>query len=592
MKESLPHTSHRQTVPLKTRVGWGFGGLADNYIMNALNALFLILYVQYFKMPPVLAGLALAVPRFFDAITDPMIGNLSDNSRSRFGRRKPFMVVGVILSAVLLPLFWMPVGAESASNPDWWKNGLFLYAAVLGMIYALTYTLFVVPYTALGYELTPDYDERTRVLAWRMYIGLLGSMTVPLFYRLVQLDRFGNEARGAVIISLGIGIIIILCGLIPVWVCPENKQVQKQEQIPFFRAMKESLTNRAYLILLVSYIIIIVALFSAGTLGGFLNIYYICGGNKDFAGVLMGTAGVMGALVSYGSMFLLTAVSTRFEKKVAMLLGLALALISSASIWFTYNPRWPMLQLVSILIGSLGLQGCWLMVSSMTADICDEDELKTGLRREAMFGAVEGLALKGALAFTAVLGGILLQISGFDAERVDQFEEQTLSAAVRPVRGWEIPEGPFAAATENFLVAGDKLELISNDQSAVEEGSRWTVIWRLLRGENLYFRWYEFEEALEIYLAAGEAYVASLPEADPFSEEFSTYRANAEQEFVHDFGEQKSVSQRMKGMVVVFQVIGLGIAAMIMLAYPITRKRSEETRRQLDARHAASEAAL
>ena len=87
------HRKHVATsadhVSLGTRIGWGFGGLADNYIMNALNVLFLVIYVQYFKMPPVLAGLALALPRFFDAITDPLIGNISDNTRTRWGRRRP-----------------------------------------------------------------------------------------------------------------------------------------------------------------------------------------------------------------------------------------------------------------------------------------------------------------------------------------------------------------------------------------------------------------------------------------------------------------------------------------------------------------------
>ena len=75
-------------VSLKTRIGWGAGGIADNFIMNALNILGLLLYVDYFKLSPILAGIAMFIPRFIDAVSDPIIGNISDNTRSRWGKRK------------------------------------------------------------------------------------------------------------------------------------------------------------------------------------------------------------------------------------------------------------------------------------------------------------------------------------------------------------------------------------------------------------------------------------------------------------------------------------------------------------------------
>jgi len=560
-------------------MGWGVGGIADGYIMGILNLVFLLLYVQHFKMPPVLAGVALALPRFFDAITDPLIGNLSDNTRSRWGRRRPYMAVGAILSAILLPFFWLPPGG--AENPIWYQNPAFIFASVLGCFYALTYTLYVVPFTALGYELTPDYDEKTRVLAWRMYLGLLSLLTMPWAYTLMQNDSFANEAVGAIRVSIGCGVLIIIAGLFPVLVCRERQDVQAQEASPFFKSFAATMTNKAFLILLVAYIFIIVGLFSAGNLGAFLNIYYICGGNKDFGGLLVAVNGTLAAIVSYLSMFLISAVSVRTGKKTGMILGLCLALAGAGFAWFTMDPRWPMAQLITTVIACMGLQGCWLMVSSMVADVCDEDELKTGLRREGMFGAVNGFALKAALSLTALIGGVLLQFSGFDAEGVDQSEARTIEEVIEPSRAWNIEDESFRAATDKFEKSCVRFIEISEDKASIE-GSKWTVVGRLIKGEQVYFRWYDFEDAVREYLGAVET--CGVSASLETKVELEVYAETVRTGFLAEFDEQKNVGLLMKKLIIGFQVVGLVIAVAIFAFYPITRHHAEETRRKLDER--------
>lgn len=329
------------------------------------------------------------------------------------------------------------------------------------------------------------------------------------------------------------------------------------------------MTNKPFMILLVAYIIIIVGLFSAGNLGAFVNIYYICGGNKDFGGLLVAVAGSLGAIVSYLSMFLVTAVSVRTGKKTGMLLGLTLALLGVIGAWFAMDPRWPMAQLLTTVIACMGLQGCWLMVSSMVADVCDEDELKTGLRREGMFGAVNGFALKAALSATAMIGGILLTVTGFDAEKVDQFEARTIANVIQPAREMQISTPEFERASERFIE-------ISEDQSSMD-GSKWTVLWRLMKGEKAFFRWYDFEDALAVFMQ-------TLPVERP---EIASYVASVEQGFTVEFAEQKRIALLMKKLIIGCQVVGL-IAAMAVFAfYPITRQRAEETRRLLDERNGA-----
>lgn len=229
----------------------------------------------------------------------------------------------------------------------------------------------------------------------------------------------------------------------------------------------------------------------------------------------------------------------------------------------------------------MGLQGCWLMVSSMVADICDEDELKTGLRREGMFGAINGFALKAALSVTALIGGLLLQFTGFSSDEVDRFQSRTITQLIEPARAWELEEGDFKTASETFDLSASRFIEISEDQSGLE-GSKLTIFSRLLKGENVFFRWYDFEDALNLYLTAVKAYEPEASES--MQAELATFVQMANDGFLTDYKEQKRVALLMKKLIIGCQAVGLVMAMVIFVFYPITRARAEETRRLLDER--------
>ncbi|MBE6400041.1 MAG: MFS transporter [Lentisphaerae bacterium] len=403
-------------VPLKTRIAWGLGGWADNYTFVIVNTLFLFLYVDYFHMDPVLAGMALAIPRVFDAITDPIIGNWSDNFRSRWGRRRPLIAVGVVGCAILLPLYWLPPMLETVSNP-WYCNIPFIYISLLGCLYAAVYTLFVVPYTALGLELSDDYDERTKVLSWRMYFGLLGQTLSPLVYSLsVRESLFPNIRYGAVTMSIAAGIFILVLGMFPAIFCKENPRNSQHEKINFFRAMKGILSNGPYLILVGGFFIVLSCCSVSSGISGLINLYYVCGGNQKLNGMLFNCIGVVNSVASIASLLLLTKISGRSGKRAGFITGMIIALAGQASYYLTFTPAYPFLQLISLGIFSLTLQGCWLMLDSMTSDVCDYEELRTGQRGEGIISSFRGFIQKASGALCALLGGVLLKVCGFNAE--------------------------------------------------------------------------------------------------------------------------------------------------------------------------------
>ncbi|MFK7910920.1 MAG: MFS transporter [Akkermansiaceae bacterium] len=411
-KSSIPEN---EKVPLRTKAAWGCGGLADNFMFNILMMLGMLIYVDHFRLSPTLAGFALFVPRFVDAITDPWIGNYSDNFKSKWGRRKPFIFVGVLLSAIILPFLWTPVMLETVGNP-WYSNGPFLYLSVVGSLLAVSYTLFVVPYTALGFELTPNYDERTRTIAWRMYIGLLASVAGGWLYWLCQREVFADEGQGAVWVSAGAAVLVLIFGWMPVFFCKETVEIESQPPIKLFDAVRFSFTNKPFMILMVAYLVVIMSIFVTSGVFPFLIIYGVFEGNKGNFGEFQGYMITMGSAISYVSMWVITAISLRSSKRWAMLVGLGFIFLGMLTYWFAIDPRWPWMMYVAAFVSFMGMQGCWLMVDSMVADVCDADELRTGLRREGMFGAVKGFALKLAQAITSAVGGYMIALAGFDPD--------------------------------------------------------------------------------------------------------------------------------------------------------------------------------
>ncbi|WP_043585287.1 MFS transporter [Geminisphaera colitermitum] len=432
MSEKLFHkvrpTAPEDKIPIPKRIAFGMGNFTDHIgtdtLMGNINPIFnIILHVD-----PRLIGLAIGIMRLWDAITDPVVGAISDNARTRWGRRRPFMFVGAILAGLTFPLIWCVPGGFSSF-------GIFLWLTVTAIAFYAGQTLFTVPWNALGYELTPDYNERTRLMEMRAYTAKLVVLIVPWAFAFTQLPLWGGDTMiGARWMGVGVGIIIIISGLIPVVFLTERffKKAKDQEKVAILRSISLTLKNRPFLMMVVITFFSTLGGRLVNVLGFYIGLYYLFGGDKMKQGILAGVGGNVSFFYGLFCVWFLNRLSFRIGKRRTLGVCLVLLVLSGFAKWLFYIPSHPYASLAVMFFTIPSVTGFWLLISSIKADICDYDELQTGLRREGAIGAVSAWISKLSMSATAMLSGFILAYTGYKAEA----GAEQASGVVDAMRWW------------------------------------------------------------------------------------------------------------------------------------------------------------
>ena len=398
-----------ERLPSWKRAAYGVGALGDYMIFALINIMLVPVYVVALKLDPRLLGLAVALPRLVGVITDPIAGAVSDNARTPWGRRRPFFFVAAIVCGTTLPLVWFP-------PMQFGPTGMIIYLLVVLALFQAVYSFYVVPFGALGYELTTDSDERTRVLAWCPYLTTIGSFAAPWFYWFSLRPMFGhNEVTGVRWMSFAAGAAIILCGVIPALVFREKAQAPRPagQKVKVWSALRETARSKAFLLLLGAMVLVTFGVNCQGTIGLYVSIFYICGGDKEAATQLGGFAGTAVCLSTFLVIPIITKLSVLWGKRNALLVALAMCSLGGLATWWAFSPAWPYLMVIYSVIGYGGMTACNLMIASMTADVCDEDELRTGTHRAGAFASAMGATLKATLTVMIIVGGYLPALAGY-----------------------------------------------------------------------------------------------------------------------------------------------------------------------------------
>lgn len=428
-------TPPEDRIPIPQRLAYGLGALVNNLLGAAIGMMAIVLNLGL-GMNPAVVGLLMALPRLTDALTDPVMGFVSDSSRTRWGRRRPYIFLGAIAAGILFALLWQLPAGHSQTFYFWF----FLVGSIL---FYLAYTVFATPWVALGYEMTPDYNERTRLMGTANFMGQIAWVLAPWFYWIMENERlFENSVEGARVLAIGIGVFAIAVGIIPAIVCRERLgKAQKVEKIPgpdnpgeavanqiktFFRGFWITLRFKPFLKLCGATFLVFNGFMLVSAFSSYVIIFYVYSGDQSAGSQLMGWNGTVSAIATFMVIPLITWISTRIGKRSAFFLAVGISIFGYALKYFCYSQTMPLLLLVSTPFIAFGLGGLFTLMGSMIADVCDFDELETGQRREGMFGSIFWWVVKLGMALALALSGVLLNATGFDVTLGGGQSERTL----------------------------------------------------------------------------------------------------------------------------------------------------------------------
>ena len=430
MADAMEHSKHHVTapedrIPVFQKAVYSVGALVNQMQAAAISAMVLVLNLGL-GMNPVLVGLVGTIPRLLDAFTDPLVGYVSDNSRARYGRRRPFMFFGALISGILFALLFQ-LHKENSEMFSFW------YFLVIQCFFVVAFAFFAIPWIALGFEMTPDYHERTRLQGTGNTIAQIAWLISPWLFTFMYTTK--DVVQGARFLAIIFGVFIAVGGILPAIFNKEffvNPPKPKEKSIKdvvkhFFSGFMISLKNKPFVKLCLMTFLVFNGFMLASAFTSYVIFFYDFGGDYGKGGALLGWFGTVTALSNFLFVIpLITWIATKIGKRNTFLITIPLSIIGYALKWVGYNPQHPYLLLIAAPFIAFGLGSVFTIVSSMLADVCDLDELETGSRREGTFGAIYWWMIKLGQAAASLISGILLNMTGFNVALAGHQTTQTL----------------------------------------------------------------------------------------------------------------------------------------------------------------------
>ncbi|MEM6724461.1 MAG: MFS transporter [Bacteroidota bacterium] len=423
-------TAAKDKVPIVQKAAFGAGHLVNNLLPGALGV-FMFFLLTAFGMDPFLAGILGGLPRLFDAITDPVMGFISDNTNSRWGRRRPYIFVGAILSGVLFAVLWQ-LDETNSSTYNFW------YFLILSLVYLIGNTIFSTPLIGLGYEMTSDYYERTRLMAFSQIVGQVAWMIVPWFWVLIaNPNLFESQAVGVRRLSIIVGAICIVLGVLPAIFCKgiDASNMDNRKKLSFkslfsnlkdlFQGIVQVSKNKPFVKLCGATFLVFNGFQMVASFSFFIIVFYMFNGDYGLAGTWPAWFSTISAMVTAFLVIpIITWMANKVGKRRAFIYSTAISILGYGLKWWGFDPSNPWLIFMPIPLMAFGIGGLFTLMMSMTADVCDLDELDNGMpRKEGTFGAIYWWMVKLGQGLALVLGGLVLKLVGFDQSLAQQSAE-------------------------------------------------------------------------------------------------------------------------------------------------------------------------
>jgi GPH family glycoside/pentoside/hexuronide:cation symporter len=424
--------------PFLDLVGYATGDGANSLVMNTYFSFTMLFYTKAMGLDPILAGLALTIAILWDAITDPLMGYISDNTRSRFGRRHPYMLFGGIMMVVCFYGIW--------AVPQAWQagNALFIYLVVMNLLLRTGATIFAIPHVALGFEICTDYDQRSTLQSVREAINMLVNFLGPALMGWSIFLRDRDDVKGTTIPEnyRDMGLTFAIAGLVFVLIVVfvtrkyavdtrDTPHVERQGLIDILRDLKDVLVDPypRSVFLFIAVLFIGVVMLSSLQMFVYDDAMQFEEWEKTTVHGSTMIAAALGALVSAPLVKLLDK-----KKSILVLLGIGcignvvlLAVFTTGVIepgmWWLSIPIAMIVFLVLHDLFHLGATASKVIAISMMADISEISRHRTGVLKDGSYSAMLSFVLKLAISVGSFMTGLAISLTGYDEERAIQTAE-------------------------------------------------------------------------------------------------------------------------------------------------------------------------
>lgn len=406
-------------VPMTQKIAFGVGMLA-NQMFPAAISIFIVVLVQDLGFPGWMWGVVSLAPRIFDSLTDPIMGFISDNTKSKWGRRRQYVFLGAITMGVSFVIMWQ-LFRDSSIDYN------FAYFLFWSIVFYLGLTIFSVPYVAMGYEMSDDFHERTSIMAIAQWIGQWAWVIAPWFWVIMYDTAWFETADIAVReLAIWVGLACAICAMVPA-IFIKSKSTLEEDYSPMtlkniggslikiWDSFGEAFTSAPFRKLCFATFLIFNAFNTVAAFTFFIIVYYLFNGDAGAAGIWPTLFGSVGALCTTFLVIPIVAkMSKALGKKKAFLISQSISVLGYVMLWFLFIPGKPYLFLIALPFFSFGIGGLFTIMMSMTADVIDLDELTSGQRREGVFGAIYWWMVKFGFAIAGGLSGAIFSFIGFD----------------------------------------------------------------------------------------------------------------------------------------------------------------------------------
>jgi GPH family glycoside/pentoside/hexuronide:cation symporter len=395
---------NRKKLPLSVKSGYGIGDLVAGLAFQTINFHYLFFLNAIVGLPGHLAGLVILIGKGWDGISDPLMGMLVDNTTSKKGKHRFWLLVSIVPFVISFILLWTTFGGSVFQR--------FMIYAILFLLFSTVFTAYNIPYGSMTADLTEDYNERTTLTGVRMVFTLLsmiiGAGATEIIIALFSTKTNPKSPAGYLGMTLVFGSLMLIAGLVAYVSTKRYDTVLEKSKGIYFKTYIDTFRNRPFVVLLCSYFFLTIATTGVSS----IFVYYVnyCLDLHGFASSI-----IMGVLVisSISALPLWAIVSSRLSKKTALVAGMAIFVAGLAIITSTGLSAGKALFYMLIVITGAGLSSFFIVLWSMIPDVVEYGELLHKQRNEGVYYGIWFFVQKLGMAIAFQVNGLVLSLSGF-----------------------------------------------------------------------------------------------------------------------------------------------------------------------------------